>query len=112
MTWNNSDRVAWDAANPEKVKAYKRLNLGRRIAKKRQYVLEYLSSHSCMDCGEEDPTVLEFDHVRGTKRFRVSAMMVSWCSLDVLIAEITKCEVRCANCHRRKHSKDQGWYKQ
>ena len=110
--WTVDDRRAWKEANPEKVKAYKRLNRERRTATKRQYVIDYLGSRSCVDCGEADPIVLEFDHVRGIKRFRVSAMMVSWCSLDVLIKEIAKCDIRCANCHRRKHSKAQGWYKQ
>lgn len=112
MAWTEEARRAWKEANPAKVKANKRLNLKRRTASKRLFVHNYLSSHSCTDCGESDPVVLEFDHVRGKKRFRVSAMMVSWCSLDTLVAEISKCEVRCANCHRRKHSKDQGWYKQ
>jgi hypothetical protein len=63
---------------------------------------EYLENHPCVDCREGDPVVLEFDHVRGVKSYNVSAMgwlMLSWTSL---LKEIEKCEVRCANCHRRK----------
>lgn len=92
-------------------KAQKQRNRVRRIARKRVYILDYLRSHACVDCGETDPIVLEFDHVRGEKRFRVSAMMVSWLSIDRMIEEISKCDIRCANCHRRKHSQDQFWYK-
>ena len=76
----------------------------------KNYVSMYLSTHPCVDCGEEDPTVLEFDHVRGEKRFCVSRA-VSHGTWEVLLEEIDKCDVRCANCHRRKTAKDQGWYK-
>jgi hypothetical protein len=71
-------------------------------------VREYLRTHPCVDCGEIDDRVLEFDHVRGTKRYEVSAM-VSW-GWAVIQREIAKCDVRCANCHRRKTASDRGWY--
>ena len=65
-------------------------------------VLEYLSKHPCVDCGESDPVVLEFDHVRGRKLSTVSKLKSSnarWCKV---LAEIEKCDVRCVNCHRRR----------
>jgi hypothetical protein len=64
------------------------------------YIFEYLTRHSCVDCGERDPVVLEFDHVRD-KYKAVSQMRVTN-SFKKIISEIAKCEVRCANCHRRK----------
>ena len=53
----------------------------------------------CLDCGyRENPHALQFDHVRGVKLFNLAAS--SWGrSMAALIAEIEKCEVRCANCH-------------
>jgi hypothetical protein len=62
----------------------------------------YLQSHPCIDCGESDPIVLEFDHVRGSKTANVKRMVSSsHISLARVLVEIEKCEVRCANCHRR-----------
>lgn len=67
----------------------------------RQFLNDYLSTHPCVDCGESDPVVLEFDHVRGYKKANLSDMAHKSLSLQSLKMEITKCEVRCANCHRR-----------
>jgi hypothetical protein len=68
---------------------------------KRQYVTDYLLAHPCVDCGEKDIIVLEFDHVRGDKKYNVSNLIMQSYGLNTLITEIEKCEVRCANCHRR-----------
>ena len=65
----------------------------------RNYVLSYLNSHPCVDCGESDPIVLEFDHMRD-KVFNISE--ASGYGLDRIKLEIDKCEIRCAHCHRRK----------
>ena len=64
------------------------------------YLREVLAGSACRDCGERDAVVLEFDH-RGEKRGNVSTM-ATWASLATLRAEIAKCDVRCANCHRRR----------
>lgn len=65
------------------------------------YVRAYLSENPCIDCGESDPIVLEFDHVRGTKCGNISDMALAGFSLYSMKNEIEKCDVRCANCHRR-----------
>lgn len=55
----------------------------------------------CVDCGiQYPPPVMEFDHVRGKKTMNVSEMLSGSLSLGRVLAEIAKCEVRCANCHR------------
>lgn len=76
----------------------------------RQYIWDYLSTHPCVDCGESDPKVLEFDHVRGRKKSNIGNLATQGYSISSVRKEIAKCEVRCANCHRRKTADERGWY--
>lgn len=89
-------------------------NVSRRNKKVRAFVQEnvrmYLESHPCVDCGEIDPIVLEFDHMDRSSKLKAIGDMSGY-SWDVILAEIQKCEVRCANCHRRKTATQMGWYK-
>lgn len=66
-----------------------------------QYVLAYRKSHPCVDCGESDPIVLDFDHLHNKDRSISEAVKRGW-SIERLQREIDKCQIRCANCHRRK----------
>lgn len=72
-------------------------------------LLNYLLKHPCQDCGESNPLVLEFDHVRGVKAKDISNMVQQAWSWKAIEAEIAKCAVRCANCHRRKTAYEQNW---
>lgn len=78
----------------------------------RKNVMEYFNTHPCVDCGESDPVVLEFDHVRGKKLHPVSIMMHRAWTWNKIQEEIEKCEVRCANCHKRKTSKQFNYWKE
>lgn len=62
----------------------------------------WLSFQKCIDCGEDDPVVLDCDHVRDKKLYNVSEMISDLRSWNLIEKEIEKCEIRCANCHRRK----------
>ena len=91
----------WYAADP--IAHQKRMAKIRTASIKRakELVAQYLSTHPCVDCGESDSVVLDFDHVRGHKISNVSHMVGRGYREWRLKAEIAKCEVRCANCHRR-----------
>jgi hypothetical protein len=53
----------------------------------------------CIDCGyNADPVALDFDHVRGEKRFNLAK--IAFRGVRTIQAELEKCVVRCANCHR------------
>lgn len=71
-----------------------------------EVVTAYLREHPCVDCGENDPEVLEFDHVRGEKITEIAKLVSHGYSWALIEAEIAKCDVRCANCHRRKTRRD------
>jgi sRNA-binding protein len=75
---------------------------GKQRETKRKFICDYLSSNPCVDCGESDILVLEFDHrPKHTKLAEISAMISGTRSLKALKEEVTKCDVRCANCHKR-----------
>lgn len=74
------------------------------------FIFDYLSKHPCVDCGESDPVVLEFDHI-GKKTRNISQLVLDSYSIEKIEAEIEQCEVRCANCHRRVTAKRGNWWK-
>lgn len=83
---------------------------GRRAENRRQ-IFSYLKAHPCVDCGESDILVLEFDHRDpGVKWKAVGVLAVTKRWIRVL-GEIEKCDVRCVNCHRRKTARQFGWAK-
>jgi hypothetical protein len=64
----------------------------------------------CTDCGDRhEPWVMDFDHVRGVKKYdlnRLGKVTVSWKTIE---DEIAKCELVCSNCHRKRtHNRSQG----
>lgn len=75
----------------------------------RKHILAYLDTHPCIDCGETDPVVLQFDHRDGVnKKYVISNMKMK--SLILVDEEIMKCDVRCANCHLKRTAKQFNWY--
>lgn len=99
------DKARWKGREAEHY-AKKKARREVTIAK----VWEYLSLHPCIDCSEADPIVLEFDHVRGEKVMEISDMLSKGFGWGRISEEIVKCEVRCANCHRRRTAIQQGWH--
>ena len=81
-----------------------RIQETRRRLRCRIFTLKYLLKHPCVDCGETNPVVLDFDH-RVFKEHDV-ARLISKGRLKQLKEEVEKCEVRCANCHRIRHGVD------
>jgi hypothetical protein len=68
----------------------------------RGFIKAFKEKHPCKDCGEADIVTLEFDHVRGKKRDNVSNMVKYNAPIELIVTEIAKCDVVCANCHRKR----------
>lgn len=81
-------------------------NRKQRRAYLRQCRDNYLQHHPCVDCGNSDIRVLEFDHVRRTKKENIANMLQREVAWNTILKEISKCDVRCANCHRIKHHEE------
>ncbi len=72
----------------------------RRRARARAQIRAFLSGRACVDCGERDPVVLEFDHAGPEKLGAVAELTYRGADEARLAAEVARCEVVCACCHR------------
>lgn len=85
----------------------------RRNARERdrfaRFLIDYLRDHPCVDCGAKDPRILEFDHREGVEKVAAINTLLKAQAWDAMVAEIAKCDVRCANCHRRRTARQFGW---
>lgn len=104
---------AWYAAN--RVRHVQ--NVRRRNDKHRRelyrFLAGFLRENPCVDCGESDIRCLEFDHRPGEGKHKmISALIAEPASLAKLLREMAKCDVVCANCHRRRTSTRGGYWKE
>lgn len=105
------NNASW-ARHGEKRRETKALYLRRVRQENRRRVLEYLSRCSCEDCGETDVIVLEFHHLDPSlKRAAVATLVSEGQPWEVILSEIAKCAVVCANDHRRREARSGGHYK-
>jgi hypothetical protein len=82
--------------NARKVNGYGTFTRELLIAR----VDDYLTTHPCVDCGEPNIVLLDFDHLRD-KVGDIASMVRTPRPWPEIQAEIDKCVVRCANCHAR-----------
>lgn len=71
----------------------------RKCDTKRRLLMNYYKNKPCLDCGDwYNPWQMQFDHrPEETKIFTIGKSLRH--RLDLLIKEITKCDLVCANCH-------------
>ena len=106
MSYKNiEDQRAFDRKhyrdNPSRQEQIRANNL-RSQNKTRTKILDYLEDHPCIVCGETDPVVLDFDHRDMDTKCHTVANMIKSYGWTKIKEEIDKCDVRCANCHRRR----------
>jgi hypothetical protein len=73
----------------------------RRNAREQAALLDRLRGQPCQDCGGRfAPGAMDFDHREpGSKRSAVTRM-VGRAGTERILAEVAKCDIVCANCHR------------
>ena len=92
----------WYVANKEK--QYKRVKDFER--KSQEYILAIKESTTC-PCGESHPATLDFHHVdRSQKLINIASIAKKGWSIKRISEEISKCEIICSNCHRKKHHEE------
>jgi len=64
------------------------------------WVRQLKAGRTCTDCGGSfPPEAMHWDHLPGTLKLgEISNNMTKW-SRKLIVAEIAKCELVCANCH-------------
>lgn len=81
----------------------------RERAELRQFVRNYLADKKCLMCSENHIACLDFHHRDpATKRFKINAAYERRYSKDTILKEIEKCDILCANCHRKLHFENKG----
>lgn len=111
----SEERAAWK-------RAYRLANLaevqeqGRRSQKKatderREVVNAIKTKRGCADCGySAHHAALDFDHIDRVAKTKTVAWLVSHAApWSELLAEMEKCEVVCANCHRVRTYEREDW---
>ena len=103
-------KAAYRERNVEAVRAYDRKKQARERARRRTWLDGIKVEAGCADCGYNDhPRALDFDHLGTDKVGDVGRMCHSRIAVEKILAEIAKCEVVCANCHRvRTWRREQG----
>ena len=93
--------------NPAKYSRWSRTR--RKVLMQRLF--DFLRDKKCIDCGNTDSRVLEFDHRDPTKKVNNVSNLLYASSWKKVLIEIEKCDIVCANCHRLRTIIQQEYYK-
>lgn len=101
---NNEDNKAAQRRFYEKHPHRQREKVAARKAENKVWFATYRAALSCSRCPESHPATLDFHHRdRSEKDRSVSVMVARGMSKTSILREIAKCDVLCANCHRKLH---------
>lgn len=103
--YSDRKRYSLKASNRLRVKQQNK----KQQAKNLQLFLRYLQVTGCVDCGEQRAVLLECDHLID-KEYNVGnkAKRLYWSTLQL---ELSKCVIRCGNCHRKRTTKQLGMWR-
>jgi hypothetical protein len=82
-----------------------------RRRRERVEMVRKLKNRPCADCGLSYPYfVMDFDHREGVEKlFNIGNGIRRMVGTKRLLAEIEKCDLVCANCHRHRTARRAGW---
>jgi hypothetical protein len=82
----------------------RRAEIKRRMQSAIRFVQGYKAASECLRCFESTPCCLDFHHRDPKlKVMEIATMPRRGCSIRNIVAEIEKCDILCANCHRKFH---------
>ena len=100
----NEYRRQWYQKNLGKERERLRKSNKRRKVEIAEWFETYKVNLSCKECGESHIGCLDFHHRNpDEKDFEVSVAVCRGWSRERILAEVEKCDVLCANCHRKFH---------
>ncbi len=80
-----------------------RIEYRRKRAREQAELLDKLREAPCSDCGERFASyVMQFDHRDPTTKTYLVSQMIGRTSTARILAEVAKCDIVCANCHRQR----------
>jgi hypothetical protein len=95
--WKRAPYKPMSSCSPERRTA-RRASWAKYSAKINNWFKVYKATLQCGHCGESDPRCLDFHHRNPTEKvFNVSRQR----TIEALKKEIAKCDILCANCHRK-----------
>ena len=90
----------------EKNKFSEKAHVFRRKKAIKKWFKNYKTNLKCSICEDSHPAIIDFHHKKGEKKENLVSFMVSnGFSIQKIKEEIKKCQVLCANCHRKVHYK-------
>src|SRR5712691_7309094 len=80
-----------------------RIEYQRKRARAQAQLLDLLRDTPCHDCGQRfAPYVMQFDHRDPTTKTHLVTRMIGHAGTPRILAEVAKCDIVCANCHRQR----------
>lgn len=95
--------------NKEQIIAKNTVHTRKYEKRNRAWLIAYLRQNPCVDCGNSDIEVLQFDHREPELKTKMVYQFLC-SSLERMIEEVNKCDIRCANCHMKKSRRQLGWW--
>lgn len=75
------------------------------LAAKKQRWIDFAATKECEHCGLNDPECLDFHHTNPSEKDYTVTSMTRSMKWERIMAEVAKCIVLCANCHRKEHAR-------